>query len=161
MHPSSEAGSTSRRGKGQEGVAVTPSKTATPLPGAAKVGGKTHSHNSTFSNTQGQLLHSLLFTALLRIHSFPQNLSPEKHKYTHNFAFHFRGVHRPIMFPPTHSQPVDPRFKPCPTVRQTEKDHGVVSLLNPLSMSSLATNHVPGPSWSSRTVVLSLAKRKK
>ena len=147
-HPSSEAGSTPRWGKDQEGVAVTSSETASPELLMCEVGGKTHLLDSTLSNTEEQGLHKLLVTALLRIHSFPLNLSPERHKYAYNFAFDFRRVHRYIMLPSTHRKPVDPRFKPCPLLRQIEEDHGVGSLLNSQSTSSLATNHVqghPGP----------------
>lgn len=120
-HPSSEAGSTPRWGKDQKGVAVTPSKTAPPEPLRCEVGGKKHSLDSTLSNTQEQGLHKLLVTALLRIHSFPLNLSPERHKYAYNVAFDFRRVHRHIMLPSPHREPVDPRFKPCPLLRQIEK----------------------------------------
>lgn len=100
-------------GEGTRGSSCYPIKDSPPERLRCEVSRKTHSHNSTLSNTQEQGFHSLLLTALLRIHSFPQNLSPKK-TYTYNFAFIFRGVHR-CMLPPTHTaSPWTPESNPVP-----------------------------------------------
>lgn len=120
----------------------------------SEASGKTLSHNSTFSNTQEQWFRNSLFTALLGKSIAFIRTSAQKNKHTLNFTFNFRGVHGHLL-PITHSQHMDPRFKPCPLIRQTKTGLEVDLLLNSLSTSSLATNHVSGPSWSSRTVAYS------
>lgn len=64
------------------------------------------------------------------------------------------------MLPTTYNKPMDPRFKLCCTIRQAKTGLEVVMLLSSLSSSSLATDHVSGPFWSSGMVTY-LAKGKK
>lgn len=53
------------------------------------------------------------------------------------------------MFLSTHSKPVDPRFKPCPTDRQIKKDHGWSSLI-----SQFSKDVKPGHQQCPRTILI-------
>lgn len=126
-------------GEGAGGSSCYPVK-HTPREVRSEAGGKTQ------SNTQERWFNNLLLAVLLKTHSFHQNLSPENtHQISPSISEGLTDMRSSI-----HSRPMDPRFKPCP-YHQAKRGLGAVLLLNSLSMSGLATNHVPGPSWPSRT----------
>lgn len=146
-----------RRGKREWGNGCYPIKHI-PQELRSEASGKTHSHDSILATSKNNGLKTRCAQPFWKSIA-PIRTSAHKNKYTSNFTFNFRGVHR-HMLPTTYNKPMDPRFKPWPTIRQAKTGLEVVMLLSSLSSSSLATDHVSGPFWSSETVTY-LAKGKK